>query len=186
MGVLRFVFNLYVTAVFKEDGTAHGILMKEEIYDLVKIFQISGVSCIPRDIVSPQHVCIHKKCMYLCKRIYFTYLGPLLWFKKYLRADQVARTSLKQFGHAFLPTTITMFHKIDWGTKITAIRLYEHGLLPLPDILDCLEFSECTWHHIYKVWNNTVNVINHSAGIHGHICTLNYDDVLSMPTPIIF
>jgi hypothetical protein len=70
-----------------------------------------------------------------------------------------------------------MFRKIDQGIKITAIRLYEHGLLPLPDILDCLEFSKCTWHRIYKLWNDTGDVINHSTGIRGCICTLNYDDV---------
>ena len=70
-----------------------------------------------------------------------------------------------------------MFRKIDQGTKITAIRLCEHGLLPLPDILDCLEFSKHTWHRIYKLWNHTGDVINHSTGICGRICTLDYDDV---------
>lgn len=46
------------TAVFEKDGTARRILMKEEIYDLVKIFQIPGVSCVPRDVVSPT-VCLY-------------------------------------------------------------------------------------------------------------------------------
>ena len=47
-----------ITAIFEKDGTACRILMKEEIYDLVKIFQIPGVSCVPGDIVSPT-VCLY-------------------------------------------------------------------------------------------------------------------------------
>jgi hypothetical protein len=79
--------------------------------------------------------------------------------------------------HALPSTNITMFRKIDRGTKIAAIRLYECGLLPLVDILDCLEFSKCTWHHIYKLWNDTGEVINHSTGLCGQIHMLDYDDV---------
>jgi transposase len=70
-----------------------------------------------------------------------------------------------------------MYRKIDRGTKIAAIRLYERDLLPLYDILDCLEFSKRTWYRIYKLWTETGDVINHATGIRGRIRTLDYNDV---------
>jgi hypothetical protein len=59
------------------------------------------------------------------------------------------------------------YHKISRDCKIAAIRLFEHHLLPLEDILDCCGFLEHTWYHILKLWNETGDVIKLGKTQHG-------------------
>ena len=60
---------------------------------------------------------------------------------------------------------------------MAAIRLYKHNLLPLMDILDCLGMSEQTFYWVLSLWNNTGDVVQHTFGIHGRPCILNFNDV---------
>ena len=60
------LIRVVITAIFKEDGTAHQISIKKEIYDLMKIWKISGVSCVPGDVVShSMFVYIKSACTYV-------------------------------------------------------------------------------------------------------------------------
>ena len=69
------------------------------------------------------------------------------------------------------------FHKISRDLKIAAVRLYERNLLPLVDILDCLQMSESTFYRVLNLWNNTGNVVRHTFGICSRPRILHFDDV---------
>jgi transposase len=70
-----------------------------------------------------------------------------------------------------------MFRKISCDVKIAAIRIYEHGLLNLEDILECCGFSEHTWYRILKLWRDTGDVVNPSQSLRGRCRLLDHDDV---------
>ncbi|KAF8230737.1 hypothetical protein L208DRAFT_1072033, partial [Tricholoma matsutake] len=47
----------------------------------------------------------------------------------------------------------------------------------LDDILDCCDFSECTFYHILKLWRETGDVINARQSLQGCLHLLDHDDV---------
>ena len=57
------------------------------------------------------------------------------------------------------------------------MSLYEHGLLPLEDILACVGFSESTFWHTLKLWRETGDVIRVTYGLPGHPCMMHFDNV---------
>ena len=69
------------------------------------------------------------------------------------------------------------FRKISWDVKIAALKLYDHELLPLDTILDCLSLSHSTFFWVKALWHDTGDVIHHMTGIQGCLCTLDYDNV---------
>jgi len=69
------------------------------------------------------------------------------------------------------------FRKISRDLKLAAVRIYEHNLLPLHHILDCLQISESTFYCVLKLWNETGDVVRHNFGIRGQPCVLHFDDI---------
>ena len=69
------------------------------------------------------------------------------------------------------------YQKICHDVKLTAIRLYEHQLLRLQEILDCCSISKRTWFHFLKLWKETGDVINHPTGICGRTHQLDHEDL---------
>lgn len=69
------------------------------------------------------------------------------------------------------------YPKISRDLKLAAIRLYEGDILVLPDILDCLRISQRTFFRIWKLWNETGNVVNGDIGACGHPQVLAYEDI---------
>jgi hypothetical protein len=69
------------------------------------------------------------------------------------------------------------FCHVSWDIKLAAIRLYEHDLLPLKDILDCVGFLQCTFDHIHALWVRTGDVVKHKFGTQGCPRTLKFDNV---------
>lgn len=57
------------------------------------------------------------------------------------------------------------------------MNLYEHNLIPLDDILDCVGFSERTFYCVLKLWRATGDVIKHTYGLCGCPCLLVFDDL---------
>jgi transposase len=71
-----------------------------------------------------------------------------------------------------------MFHKISCDIKIAALNLHESGILPLPDILACVGFSECPFYRVLKLWKETGDIVPHQHGNHkGRPCLLHCDDI---------
>ncbi|KAF8230388.1 hypothetical protein L208DRAFT_1476133 [Tricholoma matsutake] len=71
-----------------------------------------------------------------------------------------------------------MFRKISRDVKIAALNLHESSILPLPDILACVGFSERTFYRVLKLWKETGNVVPHRHGnCKGRPCLLHYDDI---------
>ena len=60
--------------------------------------------------------------------------------------------------HSFFSSTMG-YHHISWDVKIATIRLYEHNLLDLDDILHSCGFSMSTFYRILKVWRETGDVV---------------------------
>ena len=69
------------------------------------------------------------------------------------------------------------YHFIPRAVKISALKLYEHELLPLDTILDVMEMSHSTFFRVWKLWRDTGDVISHKASLRGHLRALNYDDI---------
>ena len=69
------------------------------------------------------------------------------------------------------------FRKISRDIKVAAVRLYEHQLLSLDDILDCCGFSERTFYRILKLWRETGDVINARQSLQGRLRLLDHDDI---------
>ena len=69
------------------------------------------------------------------------------------------------------------FRKISRDIKLAAIRLYERDLLPLVDILDCLQLSKRTFYRVLHLWNTTGDVVHHAHGLRGRRRILCYDDL---------
>ena len=61
--------------------------------------------------------------------------------------------------------------------KFHSLRLYKCNLLSLQTILECCDFSICTWFHVQKLWKETGDVINPKASLRDHIHNLDQDDV---------
>jgi len=71
-----------------------------------------------------------------------------------------------------------MFRKISRDVKIAALNLYEGEVLPLPDILACVGFSERTFYRVLKLWRETGDVVSHRrAARTGRPRLLHYDDI---------
>ncbi|KAF8227825.1 hypothetical protein L208DRAFT_1294756 [Tricholoma matsutake] len=71
-----------------------------------------------------------------------------------------------------------MFHEISRDVKIAALNLHENGILPLPDILACVGFSESTFYRVLRLWRETGNIVSHQHGNKaGHPHLLHFNDV---------
>ena len=69
------------------------------------------------------------------------------------------------------------FRKISRDLKLAAVHLHEQGLLPLADILDCLNISRRTFYHVLGLWHATGDVVHHTNGVCGQPQLLHFDDV---------
>ena len=69
------------------------------------------------------------------------------------------------------------YRKISRDVKLAAIRLHEHGVLSLHDILDCLRISERTFYRVLHLWRTTGDVVRHTFGPQGRPRLLKYDDI---------
>ena len=69
------------------------------------------------------------------------------------------------------------YHFIPRAVKISAMKLYEHELLPLDTILDVMEMSRSTFFRVRKLWRETGDVISHKTSLQGCLRALNYNDV---------
>ena len=67
--------------------------------------------------------------------------------------------------------------KISQDLKFAAIRLYERGLLPLEDILDCVGFSRATFFRTLALWRQTGNVVKAGYISRGRRRSMNTDDL---------
>lgn len=67
--------------------------------------------------------------------------------------------------------------RIEQGTKLAGIKLYEHGVLSLDTILDILEYSRRTFFHTLKLWRETGDVVSALSNMHGRPRVLDYDDL---------
>lgn len=69
------------------------------------------------------------------------------------------------------------YRKISRDVKIAAVNLFERNLLPLDAILGCVGFSESTFWRIWKLWNDTGDVVAHKPGTPGRPRLLVHDDL---------
>jgi len=69
------------------------------------------------------------------------------------------------------------FRKISRDLKLAAIRLYEQGLLPLADIIDCLQISRRTFYRVLELWHSTGDVVHQTSGVHGRPQLLHFDNI---------
>ncbi|KAJ7694066.1 hypothetical protein B0H17DRAFT_1178656 [Mycena rosella] len=58
-----------------------------------------------------------------------------------------------------------------------SISLYEHGQLPLKDILNCVGFSESTFYRVLYLWRTTGDVVRHTIKNPGRSRLLHHDDI---------
>ncbi|KAJ7025733.1 hypothetical protein C8F04DRAFT_877374, partial [Mycena alexandri] len=65
---------------------------------------------------------------------------------------------------------------ISCDVKIASLNLYEHGCLTLPEILDCVGFSERTFYRILNLWRTTGDVVTYKNS-RGRPRILHHDDV---------
>ncbi|KAJ7024996.1 Homeodomain-like protein, partial [Mycena alexandri] len=68
------------------------------------------------------------------------------------------------------------FRHISRDVKIAALNLYEHGRLTLPEILQCVGFSERTFYRILHLWRTTGDVVTYKKS-RGRPRILHHDDV---------
>lgn len=69
------------------------------------------------------------------------------------------------------------FRKISRDVKLAAINLYEHNMLSLEQILECVGISESTFWRVCKLWRETGDVVRHNYGAAGRPRALHFDDV---------
>ena len=69
------------------------------------------------------------------------------------------------------------FHHISCDLKLAAIRMYETDILNLEDILRCLEFSRRTFYRIWRLWQDTGDVVKPTRSVWGKIRHLDFDDI---------
>jgi transposase len=79
----------------------------------------------------------------------------------------------------YLASSITAMpnRRIERGTKLAGIKLYEHGVLPLDTILDILEYSRRTFFRTLKLWREIGDVMSAPSNICGRPRVLDYDDL---------
>ncbi|KAJ7617579.1 hypothetical protein B0H17DRAFT_873042, partial [Mycena rosella] len=70
-----------------------------------------------------------------------------------------------------------MYRKISRDVKIAAISLYEHGQLPLKDILNCIGFSESTFYRVLYLWRTTGDIVRHTIKNPGRSPLLHHDNI---------
>ncbi|KAJ7020874.1 hypothetical protein C8F04DRAFT_973533, partial [Mycena alexandri] len=68
------------------------------------------------------------------------------------------------------------FRHISRDVKIAALNLYENGRLTLPEILECVGFSERTFYRILSLWRTTGDVVGHKKS-RGRPRILHHDDI---------
>ena len=61
--------------------------------------------------------------------------------------------------------------------KIAVMNLYNHNLLSLEQILNCVGFLKSTFWHTLKLWRETGDIINPPIGLSGWPCARHLDDV---------
>ena len=67
--------------------------------------------------------------------------------------------------------------RIERGTKLAGIKLYEHGVLPLATILDVLGYSRRTFFRTLKLWREPGDVVSAPSNMRGRLRVLDYDDL---------
>ncbi|KAG1741264.1 hypothetical protein EDB19DRAFT_1615180, partial [Suillus lakei] len=69
------------------------------------------------------------------------------------------------------------YRKISRDLKLAAVNLFEHNLLTIRQIVDCVGFSERTFWRIMKLWRETGDVVRHNTGLPGQPRSLHFEDV---------
>ena len=69
------------------------------------------------------------------------------------------------------------FRKISRDLKLAAMRIHDHGILPVGTIIDCLQISRRTFYRILDLWVTTGDVVRHTNGIRGRPRILHFDDI---------
>ena len=69
------------------------------------------------------------------------------------------------------------FRCIDHGVKEAAIRIHEHDLLPLEDLLDMLHILQSTFFRILQLFRETGSVVCDKGPSLGHPRNLVMDDI---------
>jgi transposase len=67
--------------------------------------------------------------------------------------------------------------KISRDLKLAAVNLFEHNLLTIRQIVDCVGFSERIFWRITKLWRETGDVVRHNTGLPGRPRSLHFEDV---------
>jgi transposase len=70
-----------------------------------------------------------------------------------------------------------MYRLISRDVKLAAIRLHDHGVLTLNEILACCGFSLRTWYRIKAHLHTTGDVVGPPRAFRGRIRSLDHDDV---------
>ncbi|KAJ7275138.1 hypothetical protein C8J57DRAFT_1062235 [Mycena rebaudengoi] len=66
---------------------------------------------------------------------------------------------------------------ISRDVKLAAMNLFERDILPLPDILDIVGFSESTFWHTRKLWRETGDVSKPKSSTAGRRRLLHREDL---------
>ena len=59
-----------------------------------------------------------------------------------------------------------MYHILSRDVKLAAVRLWEGGLLTIPDILNCCNISRATFYRIINLWKETGDVVSNRTTAH--------------------
>ena len=59
-----------------------------------------------------------------------------------------------------------MYHILSRDVKLAAVRLWEGGLLTIPDILNCCNISRATFYRIINLWKETGDVVSNRNTAH--------------------
>lgn len=77
-----------------------------------------------------------------------------------------------------------VYRRIDDQVKLAALRLWDRGLLPLPEILSVVDFSERTFRRMRKLWRETGRVSKPPSNLRGRPRLLHQDDLTYLLTLI--
>lgn len=69
------------------------------------------------------------------------------------------------------------YRKISRDLKLAAMRMHEHGILSVAQIIDCLQISRRTFYRVLELWHTTGDVIRHTNGVRGRPRILHFDDI---------
>jgi len=67
--------------------------------------------------------------------------------------------------------------KISHDLKLAALRLHQHGAMPLSDILQCLGISRMTFFRVQKIFCETGDVVKPQSAYRGRLRIQNHADV---------